>query len=145
MERINGPVLLVTGEDDQVWSAKRFAREPEARRGMVWRAGLLSQMRIGSGAGHRVLLRGSCCPAWDCGRWFAGSGRGVECGLPGLATGSRCPAWDRQRRLTGSGHAPPLGGRVAQRRPRRWFGRACWSCCGCWPPRGSADRAAPPT
>jgi hypothetical protein len=34
VERIKGPVLHGGGEDDQVWSGKRFAREPEA-----WRAG----------------------------------------------------------------------------------------------------------
>ncbi|MEU7739653.1 acyl-CoA thioester hydrolase/BAAT C-terminal domain-containing protein [Nonomuraea sp. NPDC049158] len=44
VERINGPVLLVAGEADQVWSAKRV--RPGAR-GVAGRAGLLTQMRIG--------------------------------------------------------------------------------------------------
>ena len=55
VERITGAVVLVAGEDDQVWPAAEFARRIEERRR---EHGLLARVVRGPGAGHRVVLPG---------------------------------------------------------------------------------------
>ena len=53
VERIAGEVLLVAGDDDQVWPSAEFARRIVGRRAA---AGLADAGRPGPGAGHRVVL-----------------------------------------------------------------------------------------
>jgi dienelactone hydrolase len=55
VERISGDVVLVGGEDDQVWPGADFARLVARRRD---RHGLASTVVVHPGAGHRVVLPG---------------------------------------------------------------------------------------
>lgn len=55
VERIEGPVLVSAGDDDQVWPSERFARDIAQRR-QTHR--LDTRVVIGPAAGHRVQLPG---------------------------------------------------------------------------------------
>ncbi len=55
VELITGAVVLVAGEDDQVWPSVTFARRIEERRR---EHGLMAHVVVGRGAGHRVVLPG---------------------------------------------------------------------------------------
>jgi hypothetical protein len=55
VERIEGPVLISAGGDDQVWPSDRFGRDIAQRRQAH---GLETRILIGPAAGHRVRLPG---------------------------------------------------------------------------------------
>lgn len=55
VEQIGGRLVLVAGEDDQVWPAAAFARAIADRREGH---GLLTEVVVGPDAGHRVVLPG---------------------------------------------------------------------------------------
>jgi dienelactone hydrolase len=59
VERIEGTVLLVAGEDDALWPSDEFARAIVARRAAASKA---TSLVIHPGAGHRVLLPGETKP-----------------------------------------------------------------------------------
>jgi dienelactone hydrolase len=59
IERFDGEIVLVAGEDDRLWPSARFARELASG---VATAGRSSRLISHSAAGHRVLLPGETTP-----------------------------------------------------------------------------------
>lgn len=70
IEVTSAEVVLVAGEDDQMWPSADFARTLAGRRSV---AGLPTELVVESGAGHRPILPGEAAPTPSADRAYGGS------------------------------------------------------------------------
>ncbi len=94
LERFDGTVLLVAGEDDQVWDSAASANRISAQRAG---AGRTTTVLIGSDAGHRTLLPGET-PSASGHQMQRGGTRAADTALGADAWSRLVPALDLRPR-----------------------------------------------